>query len=87
MVLSKVSAVLQKIRRTLTDVFRGLKHKVLVRQKEPRQPEKRKRPVQKERLLYPTHEQLKSERWGMAVLLYQRQLQNGHTKAKLFRGP
>jgi hypothetical protein len=68
MVLSRVSAGLQKIRRTLTDVFRGLKQKVLAKQKELKQPEKRRRQVRKERPLYLTHEQLKSERWGMAVL-------------------
>ena len=83
----KGSAVLQKTRRTLTGVFRGLRRKVLVSRKEPPLPVKRSGQEPKERLLYPTHEQLKSERWGMAVLRYQRQLQNGHTKAKIFRGP
>ena len=83
MALLKVHAVAQKIRKTLIVVCLGLKQTVCQSLNELKLLVKRKKQDQKVRPLYPTHKRLKSEKWAMAVLRYQRQKQNGLTTARI----
>jgi len=84
---SKASAALQKTRRTLTGAYRGLKQTALLNLNGLPPLRKRKKKVPAAKPLSPTQRMPKSERWQMAVLLYLRQKQNGHSGASLFAAP